>query len=164
MSTVDLSRDGEIATLTLNNPDKLNAIDPGLKNTLIVVTADHDHTLVLNGYAKRTGKTTDTNPGVLGLVKNFVTGLASTDTGGKAFSIIGFGNGENRPATRTALTDAQVFDKEYHQEAVIPMAVGSETHGGTDVFIGATGLGAETFTGVMDNVDVFKLIRAAVGL
>jgi enoyl-CoA hydratase/carnithine racemase len=27
MSTVDLSRDGEIATLTLNNPDKLNAID-----------------------------------------------------------------------------------------------------------------------------------------
>ena len=144
--------------------DKLNAIDPGLKNTLIVVTADHDHTLVLNGYAKRTGATTDTNPGVLGLVKNFVTGLASTDTGGKAFSIIGFGNGENRPATRTALTDAQVFDKEYHQEAVIPMAVGSETHGGTDVFIGATGLGAETFTGVMDNVDVFKLIRAAVGL
>ena len=27
MSTVDLSREGEIATLTLNNPDKLNAID-----------------------------------------------------------------------------------------------------------------------------------------
>ena len=30
MSTVDLSRDGEIATLTLNNPDKLNAIDLGM--------------------------------------------------------------------------------------------------------------------------------------
>jgi enoyl-CoA hydratase/carnithine racemase len=30
MSTVDLSRDGEIATLTLNNPGKLNAIDLGM--------------------------------------------------------------------------------------------------------------------------------------
>lgn len=30
MGTVDLSRDGEIATLTLNNPDKLNAIDLGM--------------------------------------------------------------------------------------------------------------------------------------
>jgi enoyl-CoA hydratase/carnithine racemase len=30
MGTVDLSRAGEIATLTLNNPDKLNAIDLGM--------------------------------------------------------------------------------------------------------------------------------------
>jgi enoyl-CoA hydratase len=30
MGTVDLSRDGEIATLTLNNPEKLNAIDLGM--------------------------------------------------------------------------------------------------------------------------------------
>lgn len=29
---------------------------PWIKNTLIVITADHDHTLILNGYAKRTGK------------------------------------------------------------------------------------------------------------
>jgi enoyl-CoA hydratase/carnithine racemase len=34
MSTVDLSREGEIATLTLNNPDKLNAIDLGMWVTL----------------------------------------------------------------------------------------------------------------------------------
>ena len=144
--------------------DKLNVIDPGLKNTLIVVTADHDHTLVLNGYAKRTGKTSDTNPGVLGLVKDYVTGSAKLDSTGNPFSIIGFGNGENRPATRTALTDVQVFDKTYHQEAVIPMPAGGETHGGTDVFIGAMGNGAEGFTGVMDNTDVFGLIKKAIGL
>ncbi len=30
MSTVDLARDGEIATLTLNNPGKLNAVDLGM--------------------------------------------------------------------------------------------------------------------------------------
>ena len=30
MSTVNLSRDGEIATLTLNNPGKLNAVNLGM--------------------------------------------------------------------------------------------------------------------------------------
>ena len=144
--------------------DKLNTIDPGLKNTLIVVTADHDHTLVLNGYAKRTGPTSDSNPGVLGLLKSYVTGANATDTGGNPFSIIGFGTGENRPATRGALTDAAVYDKTYLQEAVIPVAPGGETHGGTDVFIGARGLGAERFTGTMDNTEVFGLIKQAVGL
>ncbi len=144
--------------------NKLQAIDPGLKNTLIVVTADHDHTLVLNGYAKRTGATTAANPGVLGLLKNFVTGANSTDSGGNPFTIIGFGNGENRPTTRTALTDAQVGNKDYHQEAVIPMASGSETHGGTDVFIGAMGAGAANFTGIIENIEVFGLVRKAIGL
>ncbi len=144
--------------------DKLQVIDPGLKNTLIVVTADHDHTLVLNGYAKRTGATTPSNPGVLGLVKNVITGAFNLDTGSNPFTIIGFGNGENRPLTRTALTEVQVSNKDYHQEAVIPVAVGSETHGGTDVFIGAIGSGAETFTGIIENIQVFNLVKTAVGL
>lgn len=144
--------------------DKMQALDPGLKNTLIVVTADHDHTLVLNGYAARTGKTSDSNPGVLGLLRSYVDGLLSKDTGGNPFTIIGFGNGENRQATRTALTDAQVFDKTYHQEATIPVAAGSETHGGADVFLGAIGKGAESFTGVIENTAVFGLIRNAMGL
>ena len=144
--------------------DKMQALDPGLKNTLIVVTADHDHTLVLNGYAARTGKTSDTNPGVLGLLRSYVDGLLSKDTGGNPFTIIGFGNGENRQATRTALTDAQVFDKTYHQEATIPTAAGSETHGGADVFLGAIGKGAESFSGVIENTAVFGLIRNAMGL
>ena len=77
---------------------------------------------------------------------------------------IGFGNGESRPATRSALTDAQVADKNYHQEAAIPMAAGSETHGGTDVFLGAIGRGADKFTGVITNTEVFNLIRQSVGL
>ncbi len=144
--------------------DKLNTIDPGLKNTLVVVTADHDHTLVLNGYAKRTGPTSDANPGVLGLLKSYVNGATATDTSGNPYTILGFGTGENRPATRTALTDALVYDKTYHQEAAIPVAPGGETHGGTDVFIGARGLGAERFMGVMDNTEVFGLIKQAVGL
>jgi alkaline phosphatase len=144
--------------------DKMKMLDPDLKNTLIVVTADHDHTLVLNGYAVRTGKTTDTNPGVLGLLRNYTNSALALDIGGNPFTIIGFGNGENRPVTRTALTDAQVFDKTYHQEAAIPTAAGSETHGGADVFLGAIGKGASTFSGVMENTAVFGLIRKAMGL
>lgn len=144
--------------------DKMKAKDPTLSNTLIVVTADHDHTLVLNGYAARTGPTTASSPGVLGLVKSFVNGALGTDFNGNPFTIIGFGNGENRPSTRTALTDAQVADKTYHQEAAVPMPAGGETHGGTDVFLGAIGRGAERFSGVITNTDVFGLIRQAVGL
>ncbi len=91
--------------------DKMQAIDPGLKNTLIVVTADHDHTLVLNGYAARTGPSSDANPGVLGLLRSYANGALATDTSGNPFTIIGFGNGENRPGVRTALSDVQVYDK-----------------------------------------------------
>ena len=144
--------------------DKMKAQDVDLKNTLIVVTADHDHTLVLNGYAARTGKTTTSNPGVIGLLKNFANGLYATDSSGNPFTIIGFGNGENRPAVRSALTDAQVADKTYHQEAAIPMPAGGETHGGTDVFLGAIGRGSEKFTGTITNTEVFNLIRQSVGL
>ncbi|KKW68246.1 alkaline phosphatase [Lampropedia cohaerens] len=142
--------------------EKLEAIDPGLQNTLIVVTADHDHTLQMNGYAARTGPTTPTNPGVLGLVNNYVNGQPSTDVDGNSYTILGFGNGPNRPATRSPLTEAQVADPDYLQEAVVPLAV--ETHGGGDVFLGAKGMGAERFKGTMVNTEVFDLIKEAVGL
>ena len=147
---------------------EIKKIDPTLANTLIVVTADHDHTLVLNGYAARTGKTSVNNPGVLGLLRNYADGSIAKDSDGMPFSIIGFGNGENRSVGDRkdfpALTDAQVFANSYHQEAVIPVAAGSETHGGTNVFLGAMGKNADSFAGVMDNTKVFSLIRSAVDL
>lgn len=146
--------------------DKAKLTDPTLANTLIVVTADHDHTLVLNGYAQRTGKTTATNPGVLGLVKNYVTGLFDLDADSTPYSIIGFGNGENRNATRAglAITEATTSADLYHQEATIQTNVGSETHGGTDVFLGAMGMGSANFYGSIDNTKVFQLIKTAAGL
>lgn len=144
--------------------DKMKLIDPDLKNTLIVVTADHDHTLVLNGYSGLTGATTSANPGVLGLLKDYISGAESKESDGYSYTIIGFGNGENRLGTRTALTDTQVFDAAYHQEAVIPTSAGSETHGGGDVFFGAIGKGADKFTGTLNNIEIFGLIRNIFGL
>ena len=145
----------------------MRAIDPGLKNTLIVVTADHDHTLLLNGYAKRTGRTTATEPGVLGLVRNVATGQPRLDLDGRPFSIIGFGTGEHRlqgsRASAPALTGELAAADGYRQEAVVRMGAGDETHGGTDVYLGAIGAGAERFGGTIDNTRVFELIKQAAG-
>ncbi len=145
--------------------DRMEALDPGLKHTLIVATADHDHTLILNGYAARTGKTTPTNPGVIGLVRN-ADGTPSLDGKGQPYTIIGFGTGEQRHAgDRTVhLTDEVVTRDDYHQEAVVRTRTGAETHGGSDVYLGATGANAELFRGTIDNTRVFNLIKTAAGL
>ena len=147
---------------------KARVSDPDLKNTLIVVTADHDHTLVLNGYAKRTGKTTASNAGVLGIVKDYVTGAVTKDNDGAPYSIIGFGNGENRTqgsrAAMASMDDSVTSANTYHQEAAVRVSAGSETHGGTDVFLGAIGKGADTFNGTIDNTKVNALVKAAAGL
>jgi alkaline phosphatase len=147
--------------------DDMQAIDPGLKNTLIVATADHDHTLLLNGYSPRTGKTTAANPGVLGLVRHRYTGKPMLDKDGAPYTIIGFGTGENRVAgsraQQPALTDEIVSGDDYHQEAAIRVRPGAATHGGADVYLGAIGAGAETFRGTIDNTRVFSLIKAAAG-
>ncbi|GGH51617.1 alkaline phosphatase [Comamonas phosphati] len=142
--------------------DKMQSIDPGLKNTLIVVTADHDHTLQMNGYAARTGPTQPGKPGVLGLVNNYVDGKPSTDVDGNPYTVLGFGTGPNRKATRGPITAAELESPDYLQEAVVPTS--SETHGGADVFLGATGLGAENFSGVLTNNEVFGLIKKSIGL
>ncbi|HEX8403384.1 MAG TPA: alkaline phosphatase [Duganella sp.] len=147
--------------------DKMNKLDPGLKNTLIVATADHDHTLLINGYSPRTGKTTPANPGVLGLVRSLPDGKVRLDKDGAPFTILGFGTGEHRvqgSRKDVKLTDEIASGDDYHQEAVVRTKAGSETHGGADVYLGAAGANAELFRGTIDNTRVFDLIKSAAGL
>lgn len=145
--------------------DEVRKVDPGLKHTLIVATADHDHTLLINGYSPRSGKTTPDNPGVLGLVRSLPDGKVKLDKDGAPYAILGFGTGEHRVqgsrASQAGLTDAIVSADDYHQEAAVRMK--SETHGGADVYLGAVGAGAEVFRGTIDNTRVFTLIKQAAG-
>jgi len=145
--------------------DEMQKADPGLKHTLIVATADHDHTLLINGYSPRSGPTTAAKPGVLGLVRSLPDGKVKLDKDGAPYTILGFGTGEHRVqgsrAGQAGLTDAIVSGDDYHQEAAIRM--GTETHGGADVYLGATGAGAELFRGTIDNTRVFTLVKQAAG-
>jgi alkaline phosphatase len=146
---------------------QMQLADPGLKNTLIVATADHDNSLLINGYSPRTGKTTPTNPGVLGLVRNVGDNKLRLDKDGMPYSILGFGNGEHRVngsrATAPVLTDAMTSADDYRQEATVRMPAGGGTNSGNDVYLGAIGAGADTFYGTIDNTRVFGLIKATAG-
>jgi alkaline phosphatase len=137
-----------------------------LSNTLIVVTADHDHTLTINGYGQRTGATTATNAGILGVVKNVISGANEVDADGSPYANLVFGNGEKRiTGPRPAIDEATTSAKDYHQEAGVRTGAGSETHGGGDVMLMATGAGAASkmFKGTMVNTNVFNLLRNAYG-
>lgn len=179
--------------------EKMKSGDPSLRNTLIVVTADHDHTMILNGYTKRTGKYV---PGgetsVLGLVKNYNAPGFAKDVNGNPFPIIGFGNGKkrldnDRIEARGVLADNDTCNPvmgpvgnytdsrgtnidaagwcngtasdDFQQEAVVQTGFAdSESHGGTDVFLGAIGAGSDNFHGSLENIEVFRLVRKAIGL
>ncbi|MFQ1741177.1 alkaline phosphatase [Aeromonas veronii] len=125
-----------------------------LSNTLIVVTADHDHTMTINGYSAKG------NP-VLDLVKNG-DGSTQNDVDGKPFTTLVFGNGPNRPDVRPVLTSDQVMANDYLQETGVKLT--SETHGGGDVMLFADGASSNRFKGTLDNTKVFGKLREALGL
>jgi alkaline phosphatase len=135
--------------------DKIKETDPTLANTLIVVTADHDHTMAFNGYGKRGNPILDINRG-------YRDNLPSKDADGNTYTTLVFGNGPNRPALRTNVDSAAALADNYLQETGVRLA--SETHGGGDVKLLATGAGAKTFKGTIDNTKVFELLKTALGL
>ncbi|MCA1857971.1 alkaline phosphatase [Massilia oculi] len=134
---------------------RMREIDPGLENTLIVITADHDHTMVLNGYPKRGSK-------VLDIVHDYATGQPKKDADGKTFTALVFGNGKVRPDQRADVDSATALDDEYQQEAGVRTVY--ESHGGGDVKLYATGAGSAPFKGTIENTQVFHLMKAAAGL
>lgn len=133
-----------------------------LDDTLVVVTADHDHTMAFNGYAHRgnpiLGKVTD-------LKQTKVQGapVLARAADGKPYTTLVFGNGGGaRKATRDDLTAVDTEADDYVQEVAIP--AWGETHGGGDVKLLAGGAGSRVFKGTIDNTRVFDLLRTASGL
>ena len=160
--------------------DFMEKKDPGLKNTLIVVTADHDHAIAFNGYPKIG------NP-ILGTVKSYADGKPALAADGKPYTTLVFGNGgrpnadadsktnpedgnkawiaRRRGAARDDLSNVNTFDDNFLQEVGVVLGKpGAETHGGGDVMLFAGGAGAKIFKGTMDNTKVFGKVREAAGL
>lgn len=136
-----------------------------LKNTLIVVTADHDHTMTFNGYSHKgnpiLGKTSDIKPTTV--QKTTVLAKAAD---GLPYTTLVFGNGgTTRKSTRDDLTNVDTTADNYLQDVGVNLGTpGSETHGGGDVMLLSGGAGSATFKGTIENTRVFSLVKSALGL
>jgi alkaline phosphatase len=150
-------------------------------DTLIVVTADHAHTMTFAGYPTRG------NP-ILGKVKGG-SGEGgdpkeyARDASGLPYTTLGYANGpgnvgatdqqpegpkhyphlggsfQNIENGRPDLTAVNTEDPDYMQEALIPMS--AETHGGEDVGVWARGPGAAAFRGALEENSLFHVMLQA---
>ena len=122
-----------------------------LKDTLVIVTADHAHTMSIGGY---TGRDVD----ITGIV---IEGDGKEDTGedGEYFTVLSYGNGPGfsnynttglgdwKSISRNVPMDPhEAGDLKYKQGSAAPLS--SETHGGDDVGIWAGGPMAHLIHGV----------------
>ncbi|KCZ85027.1 alkaline phosphatase [Hyphomonas adhaerens MHS-3] len=132
-------------------------------DTLIIVTADHSHTLTISGYARRG------NP-ILGLSSTSLDGTPDKALDGMPYTTLGYMNGpgactateDGFDCTRKDLTGVDTTDKDFRQQSLYPMW--SETHGGDDVAIFASGPGSELISGVMEQNEIFQVMGRASGL
>ena len=123
-----------------------------LKDTLIIVTADHSHTMSMAGYSDRDAP-------ILG-VSTF-RGKPVLDLKGKPYTTIGYANGPGaKEGPRKDLTNAVTTDPDYIQESLVPLS--SETHGGEDVAIMAAGPWAHLLQGVVDQNYIFHVMDHAL--
>lgn len=127
------------------------------RETLILVTADHSHVFYIAGYPKRG------NP-ILGLVTGGGEGEGSPDeaavaSDGQPYSTLGYGNGPGAVKGARGAPDTSVKAR---QQALVPL--GSETHGGEDVALYATGPGSQDVRGVLEQNRIGWIVRRALGL
>ena len=148
-------------TIEFSNAVKTALSKVDLKDTLIIVTADHSHTFTMGGYPIRGNN-------ILGLVREIGSdGLLEerekSDKNDKPYTTLGYGNGRGYVGgTRPTLTQAQVTSPDYKQEAAVPLA--DETHGGEDVAIFAIGADSQLVRGVMEENWIFYVMKDALQL
>lgn len=148
-------------TVALSDAVRTAASKVNLDETLIIVTADHSHTLFIQGYPARGNN-------ILGLTREIggdgerEAGLA-LDANRKPFTTLGYANGPGaRVGDRPTLTNEQVLNPDYKQEANIPRA--GESHGGEDVAIFAIGVNAHLIRGSMEQNWIFFVMADAMRL
>ena len=153
------------------------------EDTLIIVTADHSHTLTIAGYPSRGNPILGKTDAGLGLIP------FSTDSLGLPYTTLGYmngpggwtGNGTRRefnPATegytaeipfantggkRPDLTNVDTTAPNYLQEAAIP-TLGAETHAGEEVAIYADGPRSYLVRGTLEQNAIYHVMADALGL
>lgn len=152
-------------TVALSDAVKATLDKVDLSDTLIIVTADHSHSLTITGYPKRG------NP-ILGKV------IAPDETeptlakDGKPYTTVNFANGlgyhehvEEAKDIRTGrikdMSDVDTTDPDFHQEALVPLE--HETHAAEDVAIYAAGPKAHLFHGVQEQSYIYYVMEDAFG-
>lgn len=153
-----------------------------LKETLVIVTADHSHVFTIAGYPTRG------NPILGKVVSNDPSGAPAADFArdllGLPYTTLGYANGpgytgasdgqpegskqfSHFPRTYTGITagrpDLTAMDTagpSYLQEATVPLQ--SETHAAEDVAIYAGGPAAHLFRGVQEQSVVFHVMAEAL--
>ncbi|MFP6655901.1 MAG: alkaline phosphatase [Myxococcota bacterium] len=150
-------------TIALSDAVRTALTKTSAEDTLIVVTADHSHTLTISGYPKRgnpiLGKVTGFKWSSEGIGSNEV----SLDQNRKPYTTLSYANG---PGRRTAKDrpDLSLVDTErpdYRQESTVPLS--SETHAGEDVPIYAGGPRAALFHGVQEQNYIYHAMVEAFG-
>jgi alkaline phosphatase len=150
------------------------------EDTLIVVTADHSHTLTFAGYPARGNAILGKVRGSSGEGSNS-SGYA-TDATGLSYTTLGYANGPGyagatdqapegpktfpqeisgfQPAQgRPNLAEVDTVHPDYMQEAMIPLS--NETHGGDDVGIWARGPGAHAVRGTLEQNAIYHILLQA---
>lgn len=142
------------------------------EDTLIIVTADHSHVFTIAGYPKRgnpiLGKVVapgETEPTMAGdglpyTTLGYMNGRGHHHLGGETDAELVYEEPIN--AGRKDITGMNTEAAGYHQEALIPRD--SETHGGEDVAIYATGPGAPLVSGVNEQNVIFHVMDRAANL
>lgn len=161
---IDHAHHGSAANLALHETvDLSKAVQRALelvdlKDTLIIVTADHSHTFTIAGYPKRG------NP-ILGLVS--APGMAEDEfvkaEDGKPYTTLGYQNGSNAvKGEREELTQEQVTETFFQQQSAYPLR--SETHGGEDVAAHAIGPWSHLVRGTIEQNEIFHIMDYALQL
>jgi alkaline phosphatase len=138
-------------------------------DTLIIVTADHEHAIAFNGYCGRGSPITGLCYGVAkGQVEHSGEPLLAAD--GKPYTVMGYLNGAGSVlveqadgsyfGTRPDVTQEEATDPDYLQQALIPMS--SETHSGEDVAVYAKGPWSHLFDGTIEQNYIFHVMDYAV--
>jgi alkaline phosphatase len=123
-----------------------------LEQTLIIVTADHSHTMTMSGYPRRG------NP-ILGTVE-MTKGEPILDLTGKPYTTLSYANGPGYRKQPQNLSDVNTQDPDYQQLGMVPLA--AETHGGEDVAAFAIGVNAQAVGGVMEQNRLYDVMYSAL--